>query len=124
VFRIRKDFDQGLHGLGLLSTYTNRFFNDADLRNTIDKDAFVAGVDGWTFLDNERTYVLTGWSAISRVAGDQQKMIDLQRSPTHYFQRPDANYVKVDSSATSLTGYAGRLMLNKNRAGLFFGRLS
>jgi len=118
VFRIRKDFNQGLQGLGLLSTYTNRFFNDADLRNTINKDAFVAGADGWTFLDNDRTYVLTGWSAVSRVTGDQQRIIDLQRSPTHYFQRPDASYIKVDSSAKSLTGYAGRLMLNKNRGSL------
>jgi hypothetical protein len=103
VFRIRRDFNQGLQGLGLLSTYTNRFFNDADLRNTINKDAFVAGADGWTFLDGDRTYVLTGWSAVSRIAGDRQRMIDLQNSPTHYFQRPDANYVNVDSSATSLS---------------------
>jgi hypothetical protein len=118
VFRIRKDFDQGLRGLGLLSTYTNRFFNNSELRNTIDKNALVAGADGWTFLDNDRTYVLTGWTAVSRIAGNRQRMTDLQTSPTHYFQRPDASYERVDSSATSLTGYAGRLMLNKNRGPL------
>jgi hypothetical protein len=118
VFRIRKDFNQGLQGLGLLSTYTNRFFNNSELRNTIDKNALVAGADGWTFLDNDRTYVLTGWTAVSRIAGNQQRITNLQTSPTHYFQRPDASYVRVDSSATSLTGYAGRLMLNKNRGSL------
>ncbi len=115
VFRIRKDFNQGLQGLGLLSTYTNRFFNDADLSNVINKDALVVGADGWTFLDNDRTYVLTGWSAVSRVTGDQNRLIDLQRGPGHYYERPDAGYLKVDSTATSLSGYAGRLMLNKNR---------
>ncbi len=115
VFRIRKDFNEGLQGLGVLSTFTNRFFNDASLKNYLNRDAFVIGADGWTFLDEERTYVLTGWSAVSRVSGDQNRMIALQRGSGHYFQRPDANHIGVDSSATSLTGYAGRLMLNKNR---------
>jgi hypothetical protein len=115
VFRIRKDFNEGLQGLGLLSTFTNRFFNDKNLKNYLNRDALVIGADGWIFLDEERTYVLTGWSAISRVSGDQNRMTALQRASGHYFQRPDANHLKVDSSAASLTGYAGRLMLNKNR---------
>lgn len=115
IFRIRKDFNQGQQGFGVLSTYTNRFFKEQSLRNSLNKDAVVVGTDGWTFLDEERTYVLTGWTAISRITGDQQRMITLQRGAGHYFQRPDASYLKVDSSATSLTGYAGRLMLNKNR---------
>jgi hypothetical protein len=42
-------------------------------------------------------------------------MIALQRSPARYFQRPDAQAFSVDSTATSLTGYAGRIMLNKQR---------
>ena len=115
VFRIRKDFNGGLQGLGVLSTFTNRFFKESILRDNIDKGAFVMGTDGWTFLDEDRTYVLTGWSAVSRVSGDKNRMIALQRGAGHYFQRPDASYINVDSSATSLTGYAGRLMLNKNR---------
>ena len=52
---------------------------------------------------------------MSNVSGTTERMIALQESPTHYFQRPDASYISVDSSATSLTGYSGRLMLNKNR---------
>jgi hypothetical protein len=115
VFRIRKDFNKGLQGIGILSTFTNRFFNEPSLRDAINKNAYVIGADGWTFLDGEQTYVLTGWSAVSRVNGDQNRIIALQRGAGHYFQRPDVSYIKVDSSATSLTGYAGRLMLNKNR---------
>lgn len=71
--------------------------------------------DGWTFLDDENTYVITGWAALSKVNGDQERMIVIQRSSLHYFQRPDASHISIDSSATSLTGYSGRLMLNKNR---------
>jgi uncharacterized protein DUF5916 len=115
VFRAQRDFNSAAQGFGVLSTFTNRFFDDASLRNSINKDAFVGAVDGWTFLDSDRTYVLTGWTGISRVSGTAERMTDLQTSSRHYFQRPDVSYISVDSSATSLSGYGGRLMLNKNR---------
>ena len=115
IFRAQKDFNSGDQGFGILSTFTNRFFNDSSLRSSINKNAFVLGSDGWTYLDKENTYVLTGWAAISNVTGTTDRMIALQQSSTHYFQRPDAGHISVDSSATSLTGYSGRLMLNKNR---------
>ncbi|MBI2418079.1 MAG: hypothetical protein HYV28_09305, partial [Ignavibacteriales bacterium] len=115
VFRAQKDFNAGKQGLGILSTYTNRLFKDVAFQDYLNKDAFILALDGWTFLDENNTYVISGWAAGSRVAGDKQRMITLQRSATHYFQRPDAAYLKVDSSATSLSGYSGRVMLNKNR---------
>jgi hypothetical protein len=86
----------------------------------VNKNAFVFAGDGWTFLDDENTYVLTGWAALSNVTGNQERMIALQQSPLHYFQRPDASHISVDSSATSLTGYSGRMMINKNRGRWIF----
>lgn len=115
VMRFQRDFSGGRHGIGILTTVTNRFFSDSLLRNMINKDALVTGVDGWTFLDAGRTWVLTGWAAASRVSGNQKRMVALQRSGIHYYQRPDAGYLGVDSSATALSGMAGRIMLNKNR---------
>ena len=120
VLRLQRDFNSGRQGFGILSTFTNRFFDDRSLSYQINKNAFIAATDGWTFLDPENTYVLTGWAAISNVSGTTERMISLQRSPTHYFQRPDVSYISVDSTATSLTGYSGRLMLNKNRGRLTF----
>jgi hypothetical protein len=120
IFRAQRDFNTGRQGLGILSTFTNRFFNSEGLKNSINKNAVVVGTDGWTFLDEDNTYVLTGWAALSNVSGSRERMIALQRSPTHYFQRPDASHVSVDSTATSLTGYSGRLMLNKNRGRWIF----
>lgn len=115
VLRFQRDINSGRQGLGILSTYTERFFKNDDLRNFINKNALVTGIDGWSFIDKDRTYVITGWAAASYVNGDPGRMIALQRGPGHYFQRPDAGYLKVDSSATSMSGSAGRLMLNKNR---------
>ncbi|MGE5682447.1 MAG: DUF5916 domain-containing protein [Bacillota bacterium] len=118
IFRVQRDYNSGRQGIGLLTTYTNRFFNHQELSNSLSKNALSAAVDGWTFLDNEGTYVLSGWGAVSRVTGTQERMIALQRSSAHYFQRPDVSYIKVDSSAVSMAGYAGRLQMNKNRGSI------
>lgn len=112
VTRVQKDFNSGMQGFGLLNTYTHRFFSDDKLRNDINSDALVTGVDGWTFLDSKKEYVLTGYFVLSNVFGSKERITALQRSSVHYFQRPDGSN-KVDSSATSLTGYTGRLFLNK-----------
>jgi hypothetical protein len=40
-------------------------------------------------------------------------MITVQRSPLRYYQRPDEPRLGVDSSATSLTGFGGRMAVNK-----------
>ncbi|MCK5346624.1 MAG: hypothetical protein KAR20_24610, partial [Candidatus Heimdallarchaeota archaeon] len=120
IFRAQRDFDAGKHGIGVLSTFTNRFFKDNSLQDALNKDAFVAGADGWTFLDDDRTYVLTGWAGMSHVSGNQNRIASLQQNPRHYFQRPDVSHINVDTTATSMSGYSGRLMLNKNRGQFTF----
>jgi hypothetical protein len=119
VARAQKEFEQGRQALGFMSTYTSRQFKDDRLRDEINKDAFAFGLDGWTFLDSSKTYVLKSWGAVSRVSGNQTRMIDLQTSSRHYFQRPDASHVAVDSNATSLTGYAARFSLNKQKGNFY-----
>jgi hypothetical protein len=47
-------------------------------------------------------------------------MLNVQTSSQHYFQRPDASHVSVDSSATTLTGYAGRILVNKQKGNIIF----
>jgi hypothetical protein len=50
---------------------------------------------------------------MSHVIGSKADITSLQQNSRHYFQRPDARQVSVDTSATSLTGVATRLWLNK-----------
>ncbi len=120
VFRAQRDFNAGAQGFGILSTYTGRMYSDFALKDLTNSDALVLASDGWIFLDGEKTYVLSAWGAASNVRGSRSRMTDLQRGPGHYFQRPDVNYIRVDSFATSLTGYAGRFILNKNRGDWIF----
>ena len=115
VLRIQKDFNSRKQGFGILSTFTNRFFKDDRLQSFINKDALVVAADGWTNLTEDGTYVLSGWGALSRISGDKNRIIAVQQNAGHYFQRPDATHLNVDTNATSLTGFSGRLVLNKNR---------
>ena len=119
IARAEKEFEQGRHAIGAISTFTSRQFKDDRLRDDINKDALSLGVDGWTTLDSSGTYVIAGWMAMSRVSGTTSRMLDLQQSSRHYFQRPDASHVSIDSNATSLTGYAARVRFNKQKGNFY-----
>lgn len=128
VIRAQKEFNEGKQAIGFISTGTIRDFNDTNLKNDINSSAYSFGVDGWSFLDKEKTWVFTGWAGLSHINGTQERIISLQRNSRHYFQRPDAKSFSVDSSATSLTGYATRFYINKQRGNFFvnsaFGMIS
>ena len=115
VNRAQKEIHDGRQGLGVMATSAQRMFRGDELRADINSASYVGGIDGWTALDKGKTYMLGGWGGFSHVRGTVERMIALQRSSTHYFQRPDATHLAVDSSATSLNGFAGRLQLNKEK---------
>lgn len=115
VTRGQKEIREGYRGIGGIFTSAHRFFDDRRLIDDINSDAFTGGFDGWSFLDKNRTYALTGWMGFSHLRGTTDRMIAVQRSSRHYFQRPDASHVRVDSGATSLTGWAGRILLSKEK---------
>ncbi|MFO7445060.1 MAG: DUF5916 domain-containing protein [Ignavibacteriaceae bacterium] len=119
IIRGQKEFSESRHGLGFISTTTVRSFSEDAIREDINKGAYTGGIDGWTFLDSSKTWVLTGWMGLSHVYGTKERMISLQENSQHYFQRPDSKVNRFDSSATSLTGYAGRILLNKQKGNFF-----
>lgn len=120
IFRMQKEFNEGNQAIGFISTSTIRSFDDNRLRDEINSQAFTFGLDGWTFLDSSKSWVLTGWTGVSHISGTEDRITDIQRNSRHYFQRPDATHVNVDSSANALTGYAGRFYLNKQKGNFFF----
>ncbi|HEY3012095.1 MAG TPA: DUF5916 domain-containing protein [Gemmatimonadales bacterium] len=120
VYRAQRELAGGRHGLGFIGTLTARAFDEAQLRNELSSGATGFGVDGWTTLDKNGVWVVSGWGGLSRVAGSRERMQALQESSVHYFQRPDAGYLGVDSNATSLTGYAARVSVNKQKGNWMF----
>lgn len=120
VSRVQREFNGGNQGFGGLLTFTGRNFDDPQLADQVNGHALTGGLDGWTFLGKDKTYVLTGWTGFSRVGGTTQRITDLQESSRHYFQRPDANYVELDPTATTLSGNAGRFTVNKEKGNVIF----
>jgi hypothetical protein len=115
VSRVQKEFDSGRHGLGFMGTGTVRAFDDPRLRGDLNANAFNVGVDGWLTFDSAGVWVLSAWAGASRVAGAADRIADVQRSSVHYFQRPDATHFTFDTTRTSLSGWAGRMLLNKQK---------
>ena len=122
ALRIQKDIDQGRHGIGFMATGVARDLEGSgtneSLADFLNKNAFTLAVDGWTSLDKKKDWVIGGWAGATRVGGSVEDIVALQNSPIHYFQRPDATHVEVDPTATSLSGWAGRINLAKQNGNL------
>ena len=118
IARGLKEFDQGRSGLGFIVTSVLRDLRGGELEASLVRSALALGVDGWTFLDKDRGWALAGWAGLSTVRGSSEAITELQLSSLHYFQRPDADWVEVDENATSLSGWAGRFYINKQKGNL------
>src|SRR4029434_7184183 len=68
----------------------------------------------YLFLDEKRDWVIVGNIAGSRVNGSSTDIETLQNAAQRYYQRPDAPHVRLDPTRTSLSGYTGRINLNRN----------
>jgi hypothetical protein len=60
-----------------------------------------------------RGWGLFGFMVGTYVTGSTTALTRIQREPHHYFQRPDAHDLEVDSTATSIAGVDWRLQLEK-----------
>jgi hypothetical protein len=113
VVRSLKEYNESRQAVGFVGTMVERDLREPRLTRILNNRAVSLGVDGWSYLDKERVWVVTGWAGGTHVTGSRQRLAGLQRSPTHYFQRPDADHVRVDSNATSMMGWASRVWLDK-----------
>jgi len=120
VIRALREFHEGRQGLGLIASSVVRDTSNNSLGAALSAKSLALGLDGWTFLDRDKAWVVTGWLGGTSVSGSREAITLLQRSSLHYFQRPDAPYVHVDEQATSLSGWAGRIYINKQKGNLVF----
>ena len=102
-------------GLGFLATSVSRQLNTPAARDGLSSEAFTVGTDGYWFVDGDKQWVITGDIAGSRVTGTPTLIDRLQRAPQRYYQRPDAPHVELDPTRASLSGFTGRVNLNRNR---------
>jgi len=111
IYRGMGEFNEGKQGLGFMLTTVQRDQDLPRLRADNNDQALVGGADGWAFLGEERKLAFVGQMVWSHVTGSKERMVNLQRSSAHYYQRPDFEAVSLDSSRTALDGWMGRFGL-------------
>lgn len=120
VARLQNEFHGGRQGLGFIGTFAGRSYDAPALRDVTNSSSLGLGVDGWVTLDRDAKWVLTGWAGFTDINGTASRIAAVQRGSVHYFQRPDASEVSYDPTRTSLSGWASRVLLNKQKGSWAF----
>lgn len=114
VTRLKQDYNGGASTVGAIATVLSRALPEDGSFDHLPDLALGGGFD-WEHQWSDRTWAFFGYLAGSYVQGDSVAMIRLQRSSVHYFQRPDALRLRVDSTARRMAGYDWRMTLEKRR---------
>jgi hypothetical protein len=123
--RVEQDLKEGAHTFGGMVTAVNRRLRDNfDFLRTA---AYAGEIDGqlrW----QKNTYAVRWQLVGTHIRGSQEAITAAQRSSFRYYQRPDAPHVEVDTSRTTLSGYALSLEAAKEAGtwqySLYYGRSS
>ena len=109
--RVKRDFDSGNTTLGFVGTGVHRVLDQPAL-DFLSSDAYAGGVD---FLHRwgDRAYSVAASVSGSFVHGDTMAINQFQEASDRYYQRPDAHHYRFDSTATTLSGIAADVYLNK-----------
>ncbi len=121
VSRLQQDFKGGKTIVGGIFTATNRDINTTNdsLFNFLHKSAYSAGLDFKHFW-KDRTWYVSAVGVFSSVHGSEEAIRETQESHEHYFQRPDADHLEVDTTLTSLNGHTASFSLGKQSGNFIF----
>ena len=110
--RARKNLRGGRSTVGGVITAANRPGLEPRLADDMHRAAYAGGIDGRHRFGNE-TYEFSGSVLGSQVRGTSAALQQTQTSPVHYYQRPDADHLSIDSTATTLNGWDLNARLDK-----------
>jgi hypothetical protein len=107
-----KDFNGGKTVIGGAYTNTHRFLDGTGIDGLVH-NANTAGLDFKRYFGDDRKWFLSTAAGASNLTGSTTAIENLQYSSVHYYQRPDADYVEVDTTLTSLNGYGGNVQTGR-----------
>jgi hypothetical protein len=112
VGRVRRDTRQGQTVVGGMFTALNRNLDEDVLERRLHSAAYTGGLD-FRHQWKNRTWQLRGFVSGSHIQGDRQAIARTQLVQSfHYFQRPDQDEVRFDSTRTSLSGVSTEFQLS------------
>ena len=115
VGRIKKDFNNRNSYIGGMVTSTNRKIDDEHLR-FLPGSANTLGLNlrhQW----NNRSYYLDAKIAASYLTGAPDAITRIQKSSARYYQRPDADYLTLDTTRKSISGNGGAFNIGRGGNG-------
>ena len=115
VLRVQQDLRGGEADVGVIFTAVNREL-DPWTEPWLHRSAYVGGASFRNRFAG-KNYEVAGSFAASRVAGSPEALALTQRSSVHYYQQPGDDPA-VDSTATSLGGYAAQIKVGKHGGGI------
>nr|MDQ3283177.1 carbohydrate binding family 9 domain-containing protein [Acidobacteriota bacterium] len=98
---------------GFMFTSVNRRLSE-NLKPELRESAYFAGADGYTRF-KDKTWLIDWYAGTSLIEGSAEAIERAQKSSARYYARPDASHVELDPTRTSLTGWAARSMLAKQK---------
>lgn len=115
IGRVQKDINKSNTIIGGMFTATNRVLDQPYL-NYLNRNAYTGGMDFRTHWKN-KTFFMDVKTVFSHIAGTEWAMEEMQYSSARYYQRPDADYLSVDSTCTQLSGHGGSIRIGKGANG-------
>jgi hypothetical protein len=118
VVRLQQEFGASKSVVGVTLTTVHRDL-DTLLAPNYSRHAYAGGAD-WVLRWDRGAYELRGYAGFTHLRGDARDINRVQRSPVHYFQRPDARYLTYDSTRTTFTGSVADIWFRKTKGNLLF----
>jgi hypothetical protein len=110
--RIKKDFKDGNTIVGGVFSMVNRISSDTVSIKELPANAISGGLDLLHQWDN-RNYYLELKTIASQLQGTPEAILRKQLAHNHRFQRPDADYLEVDTLRENLSGHGALIRAGK-----------
>jgi hypothetical protein len=110
--RIKREFKEGSTIVGGTFSLVNRISPDSAIDLLKPRAAISGGLDFLHYWNN-KNYFIEVKSIASQLQGTAGSIIKKQMGPIHRYQRPDADYLEVDSLKEQLAGHGGLVTVGK-----------
>jgi hypothetical protein len=110
--RVKKEFNDGNTIAGGMFSLVNRISAESAVEALLPSAALTGGLDLLHYWKNKNYFVEVKTIA-SQMQGSSAAILEKQLGPIHYFQRPDASYLELDSTREELSGLGGLIKAGK-----------
>lgn len=110
---VQQEFGRDGSTASAMLTGVQRDLSDGSLAQRVLSNQAYSGLADTRLRWAGGRYDVNAYVGFSRIAGDSLAILAQQRSSRRLFQRPDAHYVHVDPSRTSMSGYFAGLNHSK-----------